>query len=202
MIAPSRNDGERSGVNTEEAGADLRKRAVSIRLSRGDVRHIKRLADRLGTRESDVIRFAIKLMLARLTPLQDSSVGGRGLVPVLIESGSELMRHFELDAGRLARIVNEGVESDSHVDAQDIQLIAMSDTQRSYVLSRVAGLRRTQANGGNGADVSAHAAGKAPSDGADLLERSLRQYLYDKYLFSNAPDPALAASTTNQGGDV
>jgi len=202
MIASNRYSGERSGVNTEESGAGLRKRAVSIRLSRGDVRDIKRLADRLGSRESDVIRFAIKLMLARLTPLQDSSAGGRGLVPVLIESGSELMRHFELDAARLARIVNEGVDPDLHIDAQDIQLIAMSDTQRSYVLSRVAGLRRPQANGGNGADGNAHAAGKAPSDGEDLLERSLRQYLYDKYLFSDTPNPALAASTTNQGGDV
>jgi hypothetical protein len=205
MIASGHDGGEQSRVRKQEVGGELRKQAVSIRLNRADVRHIKRLADRLGVRDSDVIRFAIKLMFARLTPLQDASAGGRGLVPVLLESGSELMRYFELDAGRLAAIVNEGVDPELRVDAEDIQLIAMSDTQRSYVLSRVAGMRRTQAgiqaNGESGAKGAAHPLRNVQSGGENLLEHSLREYLYDKYLFSDTPNPAMAASNPKQGGD-
>ena len=43
-----------------------RKQAVSIRMNATDVRKVKKLASRLGVRDSDVIRFAVKNMLARL----------------------------------------------------------------------------------------------------------------------------------------
>src|ERR1039458_4964990 len=123
--------------NSERTGKDSRKQAVSIRMSRSDVRNIKRLAERLGARDSDVIRFAIKLMLSRLAPLQDPTVCGRGLVPVFLESGPDLMRHFELDAARLSSIINEGVEQDRRVEPDDIQLLALSGIQRSYLKLRV-----------------------------------------------------------------
>ncbi len=180
------NDYRRSGI-------DSRKQAVSIRMSRGDVRHIKRLAERLGARDSDVIRFAIKLMLAKLAPLQDPQVRGRGLVPVFLDSGPELMRHFELDAARLSGIINEGLEPDQHVEPDDIQLIAMSGIQRSYLQLRVPGLRHAQAasapigalsqdqNGGGSVQGSGSA-----GEHDDSLEQSLRRYLYDKYLYSGS----------------
>ena len=38
-----------------------------------DVRKVKKLASRLGVRDSDVIRFAVKSMLARLGPLRAMS---------------------------------------------------------------------------------------------------------------------------------
>jgi hypothetical protein len=172
--------------NQERNGTDTRKQAVSIRMSRGDVRNIKRLAERLGARDSDVIRFAIKLMLAQLAPLQDPSVSGRGLVPVLLESGPELMRHFELDASRLASIINDGVERDRLVDAEDIQLIAMSALQRSYAQLRSSAYRRSgPPEPGNG-----HPNGNGNGHGGaetDAPEHSLRQYLYQKYLYTSAP---------------
>ena len=68
---------------------DSRKQAVSIRMSSGDIRNVKKLAKRLGVRDSDVIRLAVKAMLARLGPLNDSSLRGRSLVPVFVESGNE-----------------------------------------------------------------------------------------------------------------
>ncbi len=146
----------------ERNATDSRKQAVSIRMNRADVRNIKRLGDRLGARDSDVIRFAIKLMLAQLAPLQDPAVRGRGLVPVFLESGPELMRHFELDASRLATILNDGVEADRQVDPEDIQLLAMSALQRTYLKLRPHGnVPRTP-------------------------DQSLRQYLYDKYLHHGA----------------
>jgi len=168
----------------ERNSTDTRKQAVSIRMSRGDVRNIKRLAERLGARDSDVIRFAIKLMLAQLAPLQDPSVGGRGLVSVFLESGPELMRHFELDAGRLASIINDGVEADRQVAPDDIQLIAMSALQRSYLKLRAGASRRPAppdtGNGGNGGVIHGGSDSEAP-------EQSLREYLYDKYLHAGVP---------------
>jgi hypothetical protein len=185
--------------DNSRTGIDSRKQAVSIRMSRSDVRHIKRLAERLGARDSDVIRFAIKIMLAKLTPLQDPMVRGRGLVPVFLECGPELMRHFELDATRLSAIINDGVEEERRVEPDDIQLIAMSGIQRSYLQLRVPGLRRAQgvattnggrADGQNGS-VDGNGHGQSGEEG-DSLEQSLRRYLYDKYLYTGAAVPASA----------
>jgi len=80
---------------------DQKKQAVSIRLGESDIRNIKRIAQRLGVRDSDIIRFAIKSTLNRIAPLCDAAIRGRNLVPVLVESGDELIRYFELDAFRL-----------------------------------------------------------------------------------------------------
>jgi Arc/MetJ-type ribon-helix-helix transcriptional regulator len=185
--------------NSKRTGSDSRKQAVSIRMSHSDVRHIKRLAERLGARDSDVIRFAIKLMLAKLAPLQDAAVRGRSLVPVFLESGAELMRHFELDAVRLSGIINEGVEENRRVDPEDIQLIAMSGIQRSYVRLRVAGIQRAKSShAGNGSRVESGQNGydhDADASSEDPLEHSLRQYLYEKYLFAIAPRPAGSQGT-------
>ena len=162
-------------------------------MSHSDVRHIKRLAERLGARDSDVIRFAIKLMLAKLAPLQDATVRGCSLVPVFFESGAELMRHFELDATRLAGIINEGVDENRRVDPEDIQLLAMSGIQRSYVKLRVAGIQRAQSShAGNGSRAALGQNGNDHDAGVsseDPLEHSLRQYLYEKYLFASASLP-------------
>ena len=77
---------------------ESRKQAVSIRMNSTDVRKVKKLASRLGVRDSDVIRFAVKSMLARLGPLYDPEAHGRNLVPVFVESGADLLRFFEIDA--------------------------------------------------------------------------------------------------------
>jgi hypothetical protein len=184
-------------VNSQDrGGTDSRKKAVSIRINRGDARNIKRLAERLGARDSDVIRFAIKLMLGKLSPLQDPAIRGRNLVPVFLESGPELIRHFELDATRLISIINDGVEPDRSVDPEDVQLIAMSGLQRSYLKLRVAGFQRAHSNQATNAGPAGthHAsepngAPRAVADG-DPLEQSLRQYLYEKYLYSNVAEAA------------
>jgi Arc/MetJ-type ribon-helix-helix transcriptional regulator len=175
--------------NFDRPGKDSRKQAVSIRMSRSDVRNIKRLAERLGARDSDVIRFAIKLMLGRLAPLQDPSVSGRSLVPVFVESGPELMRHFEIDAARLSSIINDGVDESRRVEPDDIQLIALSGIQRSYLRLRVPGLRRTTE--GSHGDSSGGTAGgiggnSSPQADSDSIEQSLRQYLFDKYIYKGA----------------
>jgi hypothetical protein len=146
---------------------DQRKQAVSIRLGASDIRHIKRIAKRLGVRDSDIIRFALKATLSRIAPLCDPAIRGRNLVPVLVESGDELIRYFELDAFRLESIINEGVDEGRQVERDDIALLAMSGLREEYLVMRL--------KDGNGAS----------SDAASPA-RSLRGYLYDKYVYRSA----------------
>ena len=165
---------------------DQRKQAVSIRLGESDIRNIKRLAGRLGVRDSDIIRFAIKLTLGRLAPLCDPTIRGRNLVPMLVESGDDLIRYFELDAFRLESIINENVEERRQVDRDDVALLAMSGLRDEYLVMRMK-------------EGSA-----APVD-AKNQARSLRGYLYDKYVYRGDKSPApLAggAGRDSQTGDV
>ena len=145
---------------------DQRKQAVSIRLGDSDIRNIKRIAKRLGVRDSDIIRFAIKSTLSRIAPLCDSGIRGRNLVPVLVESGDELIRYFELDAFRLESIINENVEPGREVERDDIALIAMSGLREEYLVMRLT-------DGSGAPDPAPHG-------------RTLRQYLYDKYVYRSA----------------
>jgi hypothetical protein len=150
---------------------EIRKQAVSIRMNGGDVRKVKKLAQRLGVRDSDVIRFAVKSMLARLAPLYDPEVRGRNLVPVFVESGVELLRFFELDAMRLEAMINEGVEPGRRVDRDDIELLALTGGQTPYAALKLSELNRGDHDGD-----------------ASQLASSLRQYLYDKYVFRSGAD--------------
>jgi hypothetical protein len=143
---------------------DQRKQAVSIRLGDSDIRNVKRIAKRLGVRDSDIIRFALKSTLSRIAPLCDPTIRGRNLIPVLVESGDELMRYFDLDAFRLEAIINDQVDEKRQVDRDDIALLAMSGLREEYLLMRL--------DSGNG--------GAADSE---VSARSLRRYLYDKYVY-------------------
>lgn len=144
---------------------DQRKQAISIRLGAGDIRNVKRLAKRLGVRDSDIIRYAIKTMLGRIAPLCDENIVGRNLVPVLVESGDELIRHFDIDSYRLETIINEHADDEARVERDDIALLAMSVLREQYLLMRM----------------------KDGADASTASMRSLREYLYDKYVYRN-PD--------------
>jgi hypothetical protein len=151
-----------------DAVVDKRKQAVSIRLGETDIRNIKRIAKRLAVRDSDIIRFAIKSTLNRIAPLCDQAIRGRNLVPVLVESGDELIRYFELDAFRLDSIINEQVEDGRRVDRDDIALLAMSGLREEYLVMRL-----TDGDANTAIDATAPA-------------RSLRRYLYDKYVYRSS----------------
>jgi hypothetical protein len=141
-----------------------------------DVRKVKKLARRLGVRDSDVIRFAVKSTLARLSLLYDPEVLGRNLVPVFVESGSELLRFFDIDAARLEAIINDGVEAERRVDRDDIALLALTGTQEAYAALKLSELDRTDRKG------------EPPLK----LSESLRQYLYAKYLYRHPTTPPAA----------
>lgn len=164
-----------------------RKQAVSIRLGSGDIRKVKRLAKRLGVRDSDVIRFALKWALNRVAPLCDPEIRGASLVPMFVETGADLIRHFELDAFRLDAVINDSVEEARRVTHDDIALLALAGSQQPYALLRVRpGSANGQSVGQGGASVGSIEA--------------LRQYLYDKYIYSQnkdgaRPDAATAAES-------
>jgi hypothetical protein len=157
---------------------DQRKQAVSIRLGASDIRNIKRIAKRLGVRDSDVIRFGIKSSLSRIAPLSDPGIRGRNLVPVLVESGDELIRYFELDAFRLDTIINDNAESGRQVDYDDIALLAMSGLREEYLVMRLS----------DGSDGTSEAAARS---------RSLRGYLYDKYVYRGTDQTAAPNGHSN-----
>lgn len=151
-----------------------------MRLGTADIRRIKKLAQSLGARDTDVIRYAIKAMLARLAPLHEGSARGRELLPVFVEMGADLLQHFDLDAARLEAIINAGAPRGLRVANEDIELIAMSVLQQRYALLRLGALGR-----------------EAGSEGR--LPASLRSYLYEKYLYAGAAAPDIVASKDDGG---
>jgi len=170
--------------------AEGRKQAVSLRLSAGDIRRIKRLADRLGARDSDVVRFAIKMMLHRMLPLCDPAVRGRSLVPVLAEWGPEVVRHFELDATTLEEIVNGDASPEQRMDLDDITLLTMVSAQESYAKLSLRALippSRPPAQGDRRDASSVNA---------------MRRHLYGKYGFAQPGSPeAQPAEPVQPSGD-
>jgi hypothetical protein len=151
---------------------DSRKQAISIRMNSADVRKVKKLAQRLAVRDSDVIRFAVKCMLTRLGPLYDPEIKGRNLVPVFVESGAELLRFFDLDAARLESIINDGVDIARRVERDDIALLALTGGQEPYAALLLSELNREERNDSSVAELAS----------------SLRQYLYDKYVYRLGSD--------------
>lgn len=166
---------------------ESRKQAVSIRMNAADVRKVKKLAVRLGVRDSDVIRFAVKSMLARLGPLHDGEVRGRNLVPVFVESGAELLRFFELDAARLEAIINEGADAMRRVEGDDIALIALTAAQELYAALKLRALHQREET----REVR-------PGEVSDLL----RRYLYEKYVFQPNGEANGAGESLRRENDI
>jgi hypothetical protein len=167
-----------------------RKQAVSIRLNAADVRNLRKLSRRLGVRNSDVIRFAIKNALTRLAPLCDGEVKGRALVPALVDSGADLMRYLDLDVADLEAIINEGAPHDQQVDRADVQLLTMSGLPAGYARLRLVRIGSARAPEGAGIPADAMA-----EEGQ--LNQSLRRYFYEKYVYTVGDD---ATAHTQSGG--
>jgi len=110
-------------------------------------------------------------MLSRLGPLYDPDVRGRNLVPVFVEFGTELLRFFDLDGARLEAIVNDGVEPGKRVDRDDIALLALTGAQEQYAALKLSELNQHDNSQANAAD----------------LANSMRQYLYEKYVYRGNP---------------
>ena len=160
-----------------------RKQAISLRISAADLRKVKKLAQRLGARDSDVVRFALKMMLERLEPLCDQNVRGRDLVPVIIDAGRDILHHFELDFERLQEIVNSGAAKDQEVEPEDVRLLAAAGIQQTYTEMKLSKI--TPGSGIEGR--------RAPQMEGAINDR-LRSYFYAKYAETESSGDAAAAA--------
>ena len=109
------------------------------------------------------------MLLARFAPLHNINLGGRELLPLLMEFGPELANYFEMDAERLARIINQGVDDPvKRVDARDIELLIMSTVQESYAYLRLKELtdREPEPQG---------------------IKAMVKRYIYEKYMTKDTP---------------
>ena len=116
-----------------------KKQSMSVRVNTSDLLKTKQIASRLGIKESDLFRFALKSILAKLSPLEDRESKGVALLPALIECGQELSNYFGMDTRQLDKIINGGVQSSSEmVDPKDIELLTWSPFEGSYRRIRLA----------------------------------------------------------------
>lgn len=137
---------------------------VSVRLCHADLERLGEIARRLRARESDVIRFALRLAFAKLAPLLDENARGRDLIPIFVECGPELTRHFDLDSQTLDDIINGDLDDpQKRVDSEDIELIAALHMPSYHPRTKLMGLPK-------------HGIGRLSLSGA------LQQYLYEKYV--------------------
>lgn len=136
-----------------------KKQLISVRLCNNDVERIRVLASRLHVRESDVIRFAL-----RLAPLLDEQARGRDLIPIFLECGPELTYHFDLEPRTLEAIINDGLDNpEKKVDSKDIELIATLHLPSHRLPVRFKALPKVEI-------------------GRLSLTGKLQQYLYSKYV--------------------
>ena len=142
-----------------------KKHLVSIRLCQSDLERIRAIANRLRVKDSEIIRFALRLAFAKLSPLHDQNAYGRDLIPIFLECGPELAYHFELDSRTLDAIVNgDAGDPQKRVDPKDIEILAVSHMMPGYHL---------------------HTQLKKPpqlATGRQDLSGALQQYLYEKYI--------------------
>lgn len=147
---------------------EQRKRNISVRLSASDIRKVKDISHRLGVKESELFRFAIKNMLTKLMPLSDESLKGADLIPTWVECGNDLLTYFDIDVDRLDEIFNESAEgSFEKIDEVDLDLMILSNLNQHYAVKKLSELCRTQID---------------PSDVIEVF----REYLYKKYVLGKS----------------
>lgn len=148
---------------------DNKKQCVSVRLKPKDVDKIERIAKRLGVRNSDIIRYAIKTTLTQLISLQNQECRGYRLLPMFIEHATALTNHLDLDADKLEEILNDGLPEDEKIHRSDIELVAMSGLPQQFIQQRIE-------------EIFGHVADM------DELPLILEEYLMEKYANSRSQE--------------
>ena len=136
---------------------------VSVRMRGSDVEKIKDIARRLDVSDSDIYRFGMRLALSRLIPLLDTQACGFRVLPVFVENDAELIRHFDLDASHLDRVINSHcAQQECRVESADLNLLALNGKSSDYLRLRLQEILGHEIDPG-------------------ALGSTLRTYLYGKY---------------------
>jgi len=141
-----------------------KRKNISVRMSSWEQKRVREIAERLGVKESDMIRYSISNTLGKLMPFHDRSYKGASLMPAVLDSAEELLRYFHLDAEQLNKIINEGVD-DPHkrVAEEDLEMLVLGHFNEQYIQQRLAELC------------------EGPVDGHQI-HQALRDYLVRKYI--------------------
>ena len=142
-------------------------RAYSVRLSGSDLRKLKAISERLRVNESDIIRFSLRHVLAKLSPLHDHHQRGASLLPVFVEFGDELATYFDLDESALESILNDGLEDARRVDREDIGLLLTAGMENTRLFARLADLVDGRID-------------------PTTVQEDFRRYIYEKYLYGDS----------------
>lgn len=136
---------------------------ISVRLRGTDIEKIKSIARRLDVSDSEIFRFGIRLAMARLLPLLDDKACGFRVLPVFVENDAELVRHFDMDATHLDRVINDRCgDPDCRVEPADLNLLTLHGLPSDYLRLRLQELI------GESVDTTS-------------VWKVLRTYLYRKY---------------------
>jgi hypothetical protein len=168
-----------------------RKQAVSLRLSGNDLRKLKVVSERLGVSDSDVLRYALTTTLNRIGPLCDPGTRGADLIPALVASGPDFIRHFDLDAARLESIINAGAPNERVVAREDLVALCFAAANPEFSWSKV------------GRPISLDVGGDAlrTVTGSPQAIQSLRHHLFDKYVSTGhfSTESAPEATSVHKG---
>lgn len=143
-----------------------KRKNISVRMSAWEQKRVREIAERLGVKESDMIRYSINNTLGKLMPFHDRSYKGASLMPAVLDSAEDLLRYFHLDAEQLNRIINDGVDDpQKRVAEEDLEMIVLGHFNEHYIQQKLMEL----------CDVPVEVNG---------VQRALREYLIRKYILS------------------
>jgi hypothetical protein len=144
-----------------------KRKNISVRMTAWELKRVKEIADRLGVKESEMIRYSISNTLGKLMPFHDKAFKGANLMPAILDSAEDLMRYFHMDSDQLNRIVNEGEEDPSkRVAEEDLDMIVLSHLNEQYLVKRLAEIFHS------------------PIESMSVGDK-LKTYLYEKYVLVN-----------------
>ena len=115
------------------------KKNISVRLGVADLRRVKEIASRLDVKESEIFRYAVKSLSTRLMPLLNRQLSGVPMLVALLESGEELLRHFEFDIHQLDKLINaRAIDSgQKSVDSEDVEMLAIAIVNPDYLAVQI-----------------------------------------------------------------
>ena len=110
------------------------KEMIALRLDPIDRRKIKAFSGRLAVTESDLIRYAIKRVLAELSPLGDQTLEGAELLPAFLGHGPEMTRWLDLSEDKLDTVLHRDLENESlRVSKEDLRMVLTNGQTTGYV---------------------------------------------------------------------
>ena len=109
------------------------KEMMAVRLDPSDRRALRAIAARLGVSDSDLLRYAVKVVLDDFASLVDHSKEGAQLLEAFLQHADEKSRWLGLDRSKLDAILHTDLENERlRVDSEDIELLLRGRTSKGF----------------------------------------------------------------------